>query len=250
MKIPAKKIIADALGSSFFGSILLRLGGGSVSRRGLRYDFGRDPAFHRTAARIFFGFYESAEKRMILKYLPQDQDVVELGGSVGFVSTLIRSKIGPNRLHIVAEPDSKLALVAGNNLNLNFGVHKSVVLNSPYGTPGRKLVFEQGASHIAGKLIELDSNEESHETVSLEAIKRRFEIERFSLVMDIEGAESMLIYDEPQALAGCNCIIAELHETVLDHRKIKVGDLVSAIENLGFSLHKRDGNVFVFMTHG
>ena len=215
----------------------------------MRYHFGGDPAFHRTAARIFFGFYESAEKRMVLKYLPQDLDVIELGGSVGFVSTLIREKIGSNRLHIVAEPDAKLVLVAEKILKINFGDHKSVVVNSPYGTPGRNLVFEQGASHIAGKLIALDSNEERHETVSLEFIKQRYGIGRFSLVMDIEGAESMLIYDEPQALTGCNCIIAELHETVLDHRKIKVGDLVSAIENLGFSLHKRDGNVFVFMIH-
>ena len=61
--------------------------------RGFRFIVTRDGISDRNRAMIFWGFYESAEIRLIEKYFDGKTDVIELGSSMGIVSTHIAKKL-------------------------------------------------------------------------------------------------------------------------------------------------------------
>ncbi|MCV0397599.1 MAG: hypothetical protein K5872_20515 [Rhizobiaceae bacterium] len=54
------------------------------------------------------GKYERDEAALILKHLPSDQPVIELGGSLGVVSKLAASRLAPGTPHLIVEANEDL----------------------------------------------------------------------------------------------------------------------------------------------
>ena len=65
---------------------------------------------------IFWGFYESAELRLIRKHLPATLDVVELGGSLGVVAAHIGQRLEPGRQLISVEANPALIEALRTNI--------------------------------------------------------------------------------------------------------------------------------------
>src|SRR6185437_3344965 len=104
-----KKIISNLLCNGAVGKLIYKLSAGKIpSLRYLPYRFVVPrqysmPAIH---ASIFWGFYESAEIRLINKFLNPDLPVIELGGSLGIISSFILNKLNSNTSLTVVEPNA------------------------------------------------------------------------------------------------------------------------------------------------
>ena len=59
--------------------------------------------------------YENDEAELIRKYVSRGCNVVELGGSLGIVSRVIRDTIGPGAVHIVVEANPDLVEICAQN---------------------------------------------------------------------------------------------------------------------------------------
>ena len=66
--------------------------------------------------------------------------------------------------------------------------------------------------------------------------------EEYTLITDIEGAESEIFFVDEIALKNCVLIIAELEETSTYSMEEQINKLIS----IGFSISESYGNVFVF----
>ncbi len=59
--------------------------------------------------------YERDEAAMILRHLPADLPVIELGGSLGVISALIRSRLSPGTRHLIVEANPALIEICAGN---------------------------------------------------------------------------------------------------------------------------------------
>jgi FkbM family methyltransferase len=76
----------------------------------------------------------------------------------------------------------------------------------------------------------------------LSDVLMQFRISQFSLVCDIEGAESLLLDQDSGSLGQCKWIIIELHESPAR----SISQLAEQIEDLGFARVDSRGAVYVF----
>ncbi len=86
--------------------------------------------------------------------------------------------------------------------------------------------------------------------VSLSGLCSRHGIGAFALVTDIEGTEAAVIFDDATALARCSVLIAELHDTVHDGRKVNVAAMQDRLQSIGFVLADSYANVFAYIRRG
>lgn len=155
------------------------------------------------------GKYERDEAALILKHLPPDLPVVELGGSLGVVSRLIASRLSRGTPHLVVEANADLVPVcranAGEGTEL---VYAALAYDAP------TVRFRVGADIHAGAL---DGGAGDGALREVPAVTMATLLERlgrpqaFALVADIEGAELALFEREPEALAACRLAIVEIH---------------------------------------
>jgi len=201
---------------------------------------------------IFWGFYESAELRLIKHYLPATLDVVELGGSLGVVSAHIGRRLEPGRQLISVEANPALmhvlrANLTGNAPHVRASTHNFAVCSGPDRPEFVEVGF--GDSNLAAWIAHPGDGGGSCwvPSVTLSDLLAWHEIGSYALVSDIEGAEAGLFLSEQDALANCKLLIAELHQTKWHGRKLSVQDLVRiVIDDVGFVLKDRYRDVFVF----
>lgn len=240
----AKRFVELALSHPGLGNLLGRVLGERIRMRGCTIDTsGAVPGAAKAA--LFFGLYEKSEIRFVERYLRPDLDTVELGASLGVVSSHIARRLDPGHRLVSVEANPTYLQRARENVARNApGVRAELVHGAvDYSAPGRSHVaFEvaQGnlASHLAtgagGRVVEVPR-------VTLADLLSRNEIGEYNLVCDVEGAEAGVLARDGAALGRCRRIIIELHQTRFDGREIGVEELRAAIERLGFTQRARSG---------
>ena len=199
-------------------------------------------------ADLFWGFYEGDEVSFVRKYLPSDRDVIELGSSLGVVTSHIARKLELNRRLICVEANQALIPEAKRNVSINAPqgnvrfIHGAIDY-SHSGTTVEFSVEESQTSRVGGA----SATVEKIERYELSAILSENEIDEFSLVCDIEGAEKGLLTSDSAALIRCGMVIIELHASTIDG----IEDLAHSFSTLGFVTKARSGifgrgAVFVF----
>jgi len=159
------------------------------------------------------GKYEQEEATLISNHLPDNIPVIELGGSLGVVSALIRSKLRPDARHVIVEANPKLIGICKTNAQVGMGggwteiVHGAVFYDGPVARFG--IANEVHASAIgpaaSGETIEVPA-------VKLAELYRQLgSPESFVLVSDVEGAEYDLFAHETETLRHVELAIVELH---------------------------------------
>ena len=218
--------------------------------RWLNYRFLINPqkVNKKIAASIFFGFYESSEIRFVHKYYSGDSDVIELGGSLGIVSSHIGSLMKPDRKHIVVEPNPFLISVAKKNIEKHSkGNFKLINAALNYSSQKSRLAITTNntANHLVaemtgdGKIFEVDS-------LTLGSLVEGEKLTDYTLVCDIEGSEIDFLLNDAKALASCKEILIELHDTRNNDTFYSIADLKTLILKSGFKLVENEGPVFVF----
>jgi len=153
------------------------------------------------------GQYEKAEQQLIAKHLNPQVPVLELGGSIGVVSAYIGFILEPPTPHIIVEANPKLI---GNRI----------------------------------------SDDQQSESVSVQTMNltRLCEgLERYSLIMDIEGAEFDILRNDAAALSGCELAIIEVHpQHFSDQDGYTVADFVALVQDAGMQHVETIDDVLAF----
>lgn len=188
--------------------------------------------------------YEQAEVKFCREELNFGDNVLELGGSIGVVSAVIRSRIGPDALHVIVEADDTLADVCLENARKGANPNRVFIVNAAIDYSGSTFVnFQVGQNSHTGRLSQSASGKKIRAIRAIDCIAP-FADEHFSLVCDIEGAELNLVrYDGP-VFDRCKRIIMELHPAIYPRGEDDKRFIMAAIGNLGFRNVGQAGDVY------
>jgi FkbM family methyltransferase len=249
--LAVKKAVAKVLVTETVGHVLGRLFRERIPSRGATIDTSRPVVTGIVKAMLFLRMYESAELRFVARYLRTDLDVVELGSSLGVVTSQIARRLEPGRRVVAVEANEDLLSTLRANVALNApGVEiRTVTAAIDYGGAAEvelalgdhSFVARVGADPSAARSRRVRAT-------TLAQVTRDHAIGDFALVCDIEGAELDVFTHERDTLARCRQIVCELHATHRDGGAYSPDDLRDLLVNRhGFRLQDRVGNVCVFV---
>jgi FkbM family methyltransferase len=181
--------------------------------------------------------YEMAEAEMIRAFLKPGTNVIELGGSMGVISALIRDRIGPKARHIVVEADPVLAEICALNARRGTaeGITDVVVAAVDYsGAPA--VTFAVGKNAHVGHVAGAGEGGITVPTITLSELASRLPDGPFALVCDIEGAECALFEAERALLQRICLIVVETHPRVFANGEADLHRVNAAITGSGMRL--------------
>ena len=148
-------------------------------------------------------FYEELpEQKMVVKYLSGNEKVLELGGNIGRNSLIIASILNNNKNLVVLECDKNISNQLTENRDLNnfdFYIECSALSN--------RTLIQKGWETIPSEILLEDYNWVN--TITLDNLKVKYNIDFDTLVIDCEGAFYYILMDMPELLNNINLIIME-----------------------------------------
>jgi FkbM family methyltransferase len=199
--------------------------------------------------RVRLGLYEAAELRLVTRHLPARTDVVELGSSIGIVAAHVAQRLEPGRRLLCVEPDPILADVCELNLSvhaqhLDWRVLRAAVdykeLNGP------TALFAARSDPVSGRLARPGESATEVPRLTLEDVVDGAGMDRFTLVMDIEGAEADVLAHGVRSLRRCDLVLTELHPSQEASPSRSVEELKEQLVGLGFFEVERDGGAYCY----
>jgi len=214
---------------------------------GLAVSIPRDAELS-VANALLRGKYEREEAELIAAHLPNDLPVIELGGSLGVVSRLIRSRLAPHMRHLIVEANADLVGICRTNAAAEAPDGRTEVINAAlfYGGPvarfriGREPhanSLDTGAGE--GRVVEVPA------VTFAELVRKIGDPPSVALVADIEGAELDLFRNDGEALRSVRIAIVELHPRDYPKRGASEREMLQLIEAAGFSVVERRADVVV-----
>jgi FkbM family methyltransferase len=222
--------------------------------QGVAVDVGHPAIQPRTRASIFWGLYESAELRFVQRYIDDSLDVIELGSSLGAISSQIAARLHGKRALVCVEANPDLTPLVTANVRRN-APHTSLHVYAAaiaYGTP--TVVLQRG-TYTTGSRIVTAAELPGAGTFEVPALRLGDLVERhftgpYALVADIEGAEFDMFVQDAAVLQRCARAIVELHLAQFPSPRSSlhtVDEVVTYLDStVGLSLVARHGPVCVF----
>jgi FkbM family methyltransferase len=247
--LPARMFICFIM-----GHIISYIYKDKVPFKGLTFDTSSCEISPIIKAELYLRIYENGEIDLIQKHLPDCLDVIELGSSMGIVSTLVRKKLRRGFRLISVEAHPALTKQTKDNLKLNRLDYDVECLNQAvyYGPSSPGVFFTPGWLSRMGKLTYGAPRHKSIlvESVTLSGLKNTFGINSFTLIADIEGVEAGIIREDKEALNHCQHLFLELHDTIHKGVAISAQDMLKELIDVhGFRLQARQGDV-VYLNRG
>lgn len=182
---------------------------------------------------------ELPEQKMTLRYLTGNEKVLEIGGNIGR-NSLIIAHILENDINFVSlESNENIANQLKENKelnNFNFHIEKSALSK-------RKLI-QKGWDTIPNETL-IDGYKWVN-TITLDELKSKYNIEFDTLVLDCEGAFYYILMDMPEILNNINLIIMEndyhniLHKNYIDEILLKNNFYIEYLESGGWGPCKKN----------
>ncbi len=192
------------------------------------------------------GHYEQAEQKLIAKYMNPQLPVIELGGSLGIISAYIGLVIEPTTPHTVVEANPKLIPILERNAFARDGGKFTKVINAAVSTQAGELAFPVTEDYLGNRI----NNDQQTETVTVQTINlsRLTEgLERYTLIMDIEGAEFDILRNDASALEACQLAIIEVHPHYFEGQDgYTESDFIKLAKDAGLNHIETVENVLVF----
>ncbi len=196
-----------------------------------------------------FDIYEKKERTLLKKMLP-DTDIIEAGAGVGLISMYLKKKIKNNRLFMI-EPNIEMNKIIKKNFKLNnfdereinllnFGLSDNEKVDVPF------FKFESDmANTVSNETLDYNLKKKDVtkiDTLSINSIINKYNIQNFQLVLDIEGEETNVLKKNNDWMKNCKSILLENHLP-----KIKLQELNRYVVNKGFKIIDKKENVFLFI---
>lgn len=238
-----KRCLANLICSDISGFIIKKSG---VKRNMFGGVYNYALVNNKTAAKIFFGTWESAEIRFSKRFV-QAKNVVELGSSVG--ATLgVLSHLHPNMAYVCVEASPR-------NFKILSEFRKSLPDSSDITLINRAICYNKDSEFVSfsettysgSRLSYLNTDKKSNDVkvkaVSLKDILQMNNItDSYTLITDIEGAEADIFFEDSRSLEKCTSIVCELEDT----EKYSLNAQIKQLYKLGFKIVEQYGNVFYF----
>lgn len=241
------KVVAGAVVANFITGRLIAF---AFKQRIPFYDTVIDVAdpliTNHAKASIFWRLYEKHEVRFAKKYLSPDEDIIELGSSIGVIGSII-SQIQKSGRFISVEANP--ALIGANQKNLAINRKANYILiNKAIDYFNKTVSFALDNSTLDGKITRGETHAPviTVDTITLNEICTDNNITRYTLISDIEGAEITFLLHDAEALNKCNKMIIELHDTEYNGKTYTVDDMVQLIIGHNFEITDQYSPVFVF----
>jgi FkbM family methyltransferase len=254
-----KVAIAKLVCSSFFSSIISAAFGTKIpnirkiGREPFRFNLKSPHIQGRRLAEVFWGIHENEEISFIQKYLKKDCDTIELGSSIGVLSTHIRYQVKGDKKFISVEANPHLIPTIENNLKHNSFGKPYVVKNYALSYSAPTVEFAVNADTGVSQIYSTNSSRKNIvEVVKVKAVKlhellKEFRISEYVMVSDIEGAEIDYIMNDASSFGKCKQLIAELHNTEYKGNKYSVTQVKDLIvSRLGFTYVAHLDDVYIF----
>jgi FkbM family methyltransferase len=145
---------------------------------------------------------ELPEQKMVVRYLTGNEKVLEIGGNIGRNTLVIASILNDSSNLVSLESDSVIAGQLNENKNLNnfnFHIENSALSN--------RTLIQRGWDTIPSDTL-LDGYNWVN-TITLDNLKNKYNIDFDTLVLDCEGAFYYILMDMPDILNNINLIIME-----------------------------------------
>lgn len=240
-----KTLLAALISHPAIGQLISVVSRNRITRNGANYVLDSKLISARIKALLFWNLYEKAEIRFIQTYLKKDLPVVELGGSLGIVSAIIGKHIGHQDLYTV-EANPELVPIIREHLRINKGGQFEVI-HAGIGSES-ELFFTKGNDNTVGRVSNIYAPTSIPVPVkTLRSLLFEKDIQAYSLVSDIEGAELSFLFDDPESLEGCKSLIIELHDSYRNNALIAVDQQIHQLELIGFNIVAKHGPV-IFAT--
>ena len=167
-------------------------------------DINNKTAEIQSKLKINYGTFndELPEQKMVVRYLTGNEKVLEIGGNIGRNTLVIASILNDSSNLVSLESDSVIAGQLNENKNLNnfnFHIENSALSN-------RRLI-QRGWDTIPSDTLLNGYNWVN--TITLNNLKNKYNIEFDTLVLDCEGAFYYILMDMPDILNNINLIIME-----------------------------------------
>jgi FkbM family methyltransferase len=192
---------------------------------------------------------ELPEQKMALRYLTGYEKVLEIGGNIGRNSLIIAHILGKknNNNFVTLESDSSIADQLKENRDLNnFTFHIE-----PSALSKRKLIQCGWDTMVSDILLPGYKNVN---TITLDDLNSKYNIEFDTLVLDCEGAFYYILMDMPEILNNIKLIIMENDYYNISHKEyidtiLKNNNFnVDYVERGGLSKHICQKNFFEVWT--
>ena len=195
-----------------------------------------------------FNIYEKKE-RSLLEKMYNDLDIIEAGAGIGLISMYLQKKIGKKKL-IMIEPNNEMNHIIEKNFNINGFDDKNIIIEN-FGLSNKdtkNVPFQKYESDMANTISNetLDYNLKKKEinyidTISMDTLISKHKLNKFQLVLDIEGEEINVLKKNNNWLEKCQCILLENH---LPKKKLR--KLNNFILDNNFKMIAKKENVFLF----
>lgn len=195
------------------------------------------------------GKYERDEAALIVRHLPPDLPVIELGGSLGVVSRLIRSRLKPDTPHVVVEANADLIETCTMNAQAGAAPGATTVIEAALHHGGPVARFRIGGDIHSNAVDRGDGGGVVREVPAVtlaELVNRLGSPGAFALVCDIEGAEFEMFEKDGEALSRAAVAIVELHPRAYASAGTHEADLIAAARRAGLAPVERSADVVVF----
>lgn len=193
--------------------------------------------------------YEEDEIAFVNSVLKKGDDVLELGGSLGLLSRVIRNKIGPLAQHLIVEADPNLINIARKNAIIDSDEGRTEVLHRAVAYSEEKsLAFEIGENAHSGKIADNNAkNTIQVGTITLtNMLKKMSDEKKLVLVSDIEGAEYEMFQNEPrETFCKLSNVIVEIHPKLFMSSGKSEEGFLKILHEKGLSIIKRRENVLL-----
>jgi FkbM family methyltransferase len=196
-------------------------------------------------ARMLRGRYERAERHVVRAWLPPHRPVVELGGGLGVVSTIINKRLHHPERHVVVQANPSLIPLIRRHREMNsarFTIEHAAIAYSPTD----RVRLDTGSAFIGGRVSDAgDRAQVDVPATTLRALIERYPVEQATLVCDIEGMEAEMIRREPDVLRRFfSTLLIEIHPELLGAGRCEA--MVDALRRLGYAQVYRCRKVAVF----
>jgi len=175
---------------------------------------------------------EDVEQSLMLKYIENDDIVLELGGNIGRVSCLIASIIADDKNLLTFECNPKHykeILENRNNNHFEFNIEDKAISENKLYQFGWNTFTEYERSKYNKKDQDLMFE---IKTITLSEIKKKYNLNFNTLVMDCEGAFYYIIQSFPEIMKGIKKIIVENDYPTWERKKF----VDNIFKNEGFTL--------------
>ena len=187
--------------------------------------------------------YEEPEARLVKTFLKPGMPVVELGGSLGVISALIRSVIGADAQHIIVEANPALIDTCRSNAIGETDGSNTKIVRAAVDYSGNETVTFANSPRAHIGMVSRDGKGITVPASRFRDVVAKLDADRFALVCDIEGMEADLFEKERDLLSRMDVIVVETHPNWFDDGQDTVNRIIGWCEEAGLKLIEHTDHV-------